>query len=103
MCIRDRRNSDPPASTATAQPSIIDVSRGGKRLWDIHLWTDSCAPPRGDSEAIGDDPDDNRHRQEGKHLLPGTSAATVSYTHLDVYKRQALINEILYFVFKLFR
>ena len=34
-----------------------------------------CIRDRGDSEAVGDDPDDNRHRQEGK-------------TSGDVYKRQ---------------
>ena len=60
------RNSVQPASTATAQPSIIDVSRGGESLWDIRLWTKTAVPPEGDSEAVGDDPDDNRRRQEGK-------------------------------------
>ena len=37
-----RRNSDPSASTAIAEPSMTESSRGGSGLWDIRLWTCTC-------------------------------------------------------------
>ena len=77
MCIRDRYNANP--SSMSESIKALGQLEGKRKIAML-----------GDMLELGDFTEEG-HRQVGRLLAEEGYSVAVSYTHLDVYKRQTLL------------